>query len=48
MPKRKQPARLPEFKPWVGASPRAVKKAMLTKRTKKMKITLAVPRPASD
>jgi len=40
MPKRKQPPRLPEFKPWVGASPRAVKKAMLTKRTKKMKITL--------
>jgi len=41
MNKRKRPPRLPEFRTWAGVSPRAQKKAMLTKRTKKMKVTLA-------
>lgn len=48
MNKRKRPPRLPEFKTWVGASPRAQKKAMLTKRSKKVKITLAQLRPSAE
>jgi hypothetical protein len=40
MNKRKRPPRLPEFRTLAGVSPRTVKKAMLTKRSKKMKVTL--------
>jgi len=38
--KHKRPPRLPEFKTFAGISPRATKKAMLTKRSKKVKVTL--------
>lgn len=47
--KHKRPPRLPEFRPWVGLSPRAQKKAMLTKRAKTVKVTLpklSEPKPS--
>jgi len=37
---RRKPPRLPEFKLQAGISPRAQKKAILTKRSKKVKVTL--------